>query len=370
MGRGAGDDAERLLRRLRGLPVTPTGGWTDGDRDGDQPDPRRPDLHGADPDPDPDPDPFPVPPADGGRRRGAGRHAGRDEARAPGWRLVGVPPGLAVLLLVGAVVAVVVLGRGGGGEELVVGPAGAEAVASSGATDPDLGGEDPGGAELGGADLGGAGLAGAAEEGAGGGPGDGAAADGAPVGGDPADGAPEGGDPADGAAPVPSVPAAPQEIVVHVDGAVLRPGLVRLPAGARVADAVTAAGGAGEDADTRLVNLARPLADGELVVVPRPGEQVPAPPGPPAAGGPGDGAAGGPAAGSQDAGGTAPGALVDLNRADVAALDALPGIGPALAGRIVAFREEQGPFVSVDDVTSVSGIGPAVLADIRDLVTV
>ncbi len=153
-------------------------------------------------------------------------------------------------------------------------------------------------------------------------------------------------------------------MLVHVDGAVRSPGVVELPAGARVGDAVAAAGGATDEADTRLVNLARPLTDGELVVVPRPGEVVAAPG---VAGSTADGGAPAPGVGS---GTRAPGDLVDLNTADVAALDTLPGIGPVLAERIVTWRTESGPFLGVDDLTSVSGIGPAVMADIRDLVTV
>lgn len=162
------------------------------------------------------------------------------------------------------------------------------------------------------------------------------------------------GDPLGPAGPEPvDVPVPADEVVVHVVGAVAVPGLVRLPEGSRVADAVEAAGGATADADLAAVNLARPLVDGEQVVVPVPG-QVAADP--PAA----DGAGGG-------AGGSG---LVDLNRADVAALDELPGIGPVLAERIVEWREQHGRFTAVEELVEVSGIGPALLARVRDKVTV
>ncbi|MFD4991566.1 ComEA family DNA-binding protein [Cellulosimicrobium cellulans] len=141
-------------------------------------------------------------------------------------------------------------------------------------------------------------------------------------------------------------------VVVHVVGQVAAPGLVTVAADARVADALEAAGGATAEADLAALNLARTVADGEQIVVPRPGEAVPA-------------------AGSAPPGaGTTAGGAVDLNAADAAALDALPGIGPVLAERIVAWREENGPFTAVDELGEVSGIGPAVLADVRDLVRV
>ncbi|UKJ65823.1 helix-hairpin-helix domain-containing protein [Cellulosimicrobium cellulans] len=142
-------------------------------------------------------------------------------------------------------------------------------------------------------------------------------------------------------------------VVVHVVGQVATPGLVTVPADARVADALEAAGGATAEADLAALNLARTVADGEQIVVPRPGEAVPAVD-----------------SGPSPAAGTTAGAAVDLNAADAAALDALPGIGPVLAERIVAWREENGPFTTVDELGEVSGIGPAVLADVRDLVRV
>lgn len=169
--------------------------------------------------------------------------------------------------------------------------------------------------------------------------------------------------PPDAVPPDPAPPIAdPVTLAVHVVGQVNSPGVVRVAAGSRVIDAITAAGGLTTGADSGAVNLARQVVDGEQVYVPAPGEQVPVVAGPPAAlPAPGDGS--GPA--------TAPGgAPIDLNTADAAALDSLPGIGPALAGRIITWREANGGFGAIDDLLEVSGIGPAVLAKIRDLVAV
>ena len=156
-------------------------------------------------------------------------------------------------------------------------------------------------------------------------------------------------------------------ILVHVVGAVRRPGLVRLAAGARLEDAVEAAGGATASAQLDAVNLAGVVSDGEQVRVPRRGETPTAAP----AGAAGSGAADG--TGTEAAGAGSSGASatpVDLNTADVAALDALPGIGPVLAQRIVDRRTQGGPFTSVDQLDEVSGIGPTLLARLRDLVRV
>jgi competence protein ComEA len=139
-------------------------------------------------------------------------------------------------------------------------------------------------------------------------------------------------------------------VVVHVAGAVAAPGVYALDAGARTGDAVTAAGGAAPGAVIDALNLAAPLRDGERVYVPVVGEPVPAPVAPP----PGTVAVG----------------PLDLNRATAAELDALPGVGPATAAAIVAHREANGPFPSVDDLEQVRGIGPAKLDGIRPLVTV
>jgi competence protein ComEA len=144
------------------------------------------------------------------------------------------------------------------------------------------------------------------------------------------------------------------DVVVDVTGAVRRPGLVQLPGGSRVDDALSAAGGATHKADLASVNLARRLVDGEQIVVLRKGQTTTpvGAPGPPAAGSP------------------TPGQPVDLNTATLAQLDGLPGVGPVLAQRILDWRTEHGRFSSVDELTEVSGIGERTLADIRPLVRV
>jgi competence protein ComEA len=167
---------------------------------------------------------------------------------------------------------------------------------------------------------------------------------------------------ADGAAP-PDVPTSvPAHVVVHVAGHVTEPGVVELPAGARVFQAIAEAGGASADADLSAVNLARVLADGEQVYVPAPGEQVPG-----VAGAVGGGTAGG---GAGPGAGTPTGGPVNLNTASTADLDGLPGIGPVLAERILAWRQEHGRFTLVDELSEVEGIGPTLLGRLRDLVTV
>ncbi|ATG54724.1 competence protein ComEA [Brachybacterium ginsengisoli] len=150
------------------------------------------------------------------------------------------------------------------------------------------------------------------------------------------------------------------EIVVHVSGAVAAPGLVRLPPGSRIDDALRAAGGALEDADLSAINLARPLVDGEQIHVPVPGEE------------PRPDAAAAPAQEGAAAGSTGPGdaARIDLNTANAAELEELPGVGPAIAERIVEHRERNGPFTSVEGLLEVSGIGPATLEEIREQATV
>jgi competence protein ComEA len=150
------------------------------------------------------------------------------------------------------------------------------------------------------------------------------------------------------------------ELVVAVAGKVRRPGLVRVPAGARVADAVEAAGGALPGVDVALLNPARRVTDGELILV-----GVAAPAGQPGAAAPPAGP-GGPAAG----GGAVPGAPVNLNTATLAQLDALPGVGPVLAQRILTHREQHGGFRSVGDLRQVEGIGDARYEQLKELVTV
>lgn len=140
--------------------------------------------------------------------------------------------------------------------------------------------------------------------------------------------------------------AAPTPLLVHVSGAVRHPGLVALPAGARVIDAVTAAGGPTGSADQGAINLAARVTDGQQVVVPKRGA-APA------------GAAAAPAA-------SAP---VSLSTATAEQLETLPRIGPALAARILAYRDAHGGFSSVDELGEVGGIGPKTLAGLKDLVT-
>jgi competence protein ComEA len=137
-------------------------------------------------------------------------------------------------------------------------------------------------------------------------------------------------------------------LLVHVVGAVRRPGLYRLRDGARIADAVAKAGGASRRADLALVNLAAPVADGAQVVVPARQPAVAAP------------AAGEPRA--------SPGGPVHLNTATLEQLDALPGVGPTTAQRILDYRQEHGAFASVDELDAVPGIGPARLEQLRDVV--
>lgn len=142
-------------------------------------------------------------------------------------------------------------------------------------------------------------------------------------------------------------------LVVDVAGVVRRPGVYRMPHGARVHDAIRAAGGARRGANLAALNRAAPLVDGQQVLV--------------AAAETAGGPAGSPPAPAATAG-AAP-APVSLNAADAAALDTLPGIGPVTAARIVAEREASGPFASVDDLDRVPGIGPATVEALRDVVT-
>jgi competence protein ComEA len=143
---------------------------------------------------------------------------------------------------------------------------------------------------------------------------------------------------------------ASSQVAVHVAGRVRHPGLVRLPAGSRVQDAITAAGGVTSGADLDAINLARKVSDGEQVRVPGPGD--PAPPPPDAAAGP-----------------ATPSAPLDLNTASVEQLDALPGVGEVTAGRIVAYRSAH-LFTTVDELLEVPGIGQRRFEQLKDLVTV
>lgn len=145
--------------------------------------------------------------------------------------------------------------------------------------------------------------------------------------------------------------AAPQDgepaVIVYVTGAVAAPDVYRLPAEARVKDLVLAAGGLTAEADMQRVNLAARVSDGEHIDVPRLGDAPPA---------------------AADAAAVA-GGLIDINSASAAELDALPGIGPAIAERIVAYRDESGPFESVEALQDVKGVGAALFEQIAPLVT-
>jgi competence protein ComEA len=134
---------------------------------------------------------------------------------------------------------------------------------------------------------------------------------------------------------------------VYVSGWVATPGVVEVEAGSIVADAVEAAGGALDGALLETINLARPLAAGDHVQVPGPGDS-----------------------GVSAPGGQADEGLISPNRADASQLEELPGVGPVLAERIVAHREANGPFQAVEDLLDVPGIGEAKLSAIRDLIVV
>jgi competence protein ComEA len=139
-------------------------------------------------------------------------------------------------------------------------------------------------------------------------------------------------------------------LVVDVAGWVRRPGVYEFPPGARVIDAVDRAGGARPGADLMLLNLAAPLTDGQQILVPKKGQAT------------GSGT-------STVVAGGSPG-LINVNTADATTLESLSGIGEVLAAAIIQYREEHGPFTSVDQLEDVPGIGPATLEDIRDQVTV
>ena len=204
-----------------------------------------------------------------------------------------------------------------------------------------------------------AGAGGGSSAGSGAGSGPGSSAGAGSSGGAVSAGSTVGGDASGGAAGADAGGSAGEPLLVHVLGAVAAPGLYRLDSGARVVDAVAAAGGFTAEAERSSVNLARPEVDGEQLRVLAVGEQAP-----PDAGGADAGGAGG-SAGS--GGAQAP---IDLNRADAAQLDELPRIGPATAARIIAYRDENGPFTAVDDLLEVPGIGAKTLDGLRDLVRV
>ncbi len=159
----------------------------------------------------------------------------------------------------------------------------------------------------------------------------------------------EGGGLDEGSAP--GVGDEPSIVIVHVAGAVEKPGVYELPAGARVHDAVDRAGGTTADAQTSAVNLAAAAVDGQQILIPTE-DQV---------------AAGG--AAPSPAGPAGDGVRVPVNTADAAGLEELPGIGPALAARIIEFRESNGPFQDLADLDAVSGIGPAMMEELDGLVS-
>ncbi|QDL72961.1 ComEA family DNA-binding protein [Streptomyces malaysiensis subsp. malaysiensis] len=155
-------------------------------------------------------------------------------------------------------------------------------------------------------------------------------------------------------------------VVVDVTGKVRRPGLRKLPTGARVADALEAAGGVRPGADLSGLNRARPLVDGEQIVVGAPGSGPP--PGPGAAADPAVGAPTAPNGLNAPAGPGAPGGSISLNSATTEQLDTLPGVGPVLAQHIIDYRTQHGGFRSIDELREVNGIGERRFADLRPLV--
>jgi competence protein ComEA len=179
-----------------------------------------------------------------------------------------------------------------------------------------------------------------------------------------------------GAAPAPGAGA--PDLLVHVAGAVRRPGVYRMAAGARVQDAVTSAGGARREADVHRLNLAAKVADGQQVLIPRRGQRTSAaaqastsaavPTAAGSATASGTTASAPPGAGSARAG--APSTPIDLNSATIEQLETLDGVGPAIAQKIVDWREANGGFRSVDDLAQVAGIGPKKLEAMRPRVGV
>jgi competence protein ComEA len=135
-----------------------------------------------------------------------------------------------------------------------------------------------------------------------------------------------------------------QYLYVHIVGEVASPGMYQLPLGARLVDAVFAAGGLTDQADNSSVNLARELSDGEQVVVYKIGDVA-------------------------ETGGAAPGGLISINRATAEQLEELPGIGPALSARIIAYRDANGGFKAKEDLLNVSGIGDSIFSGFADLIT-
>lgn len=153
-----------------------------------------------------------------------------------------------------------------------------------------------------------------------------------------------------GSAPASASPSPEVVVLVDVAGWVRRPGVYEFTEGARVIDAIDAAGGARSGALLEALNLAAPLTDGTQILVPREGQVGVAP--------------------APVTGGAVAGGLVNVNSAIATELEELPGIGEVIAQRIIDYRTENGPFATVDELLDVSGIGDAILESIRELVTV
>ncbi len=151
--------------------------------------------------------------------------------------------------------------------------------------------------------------------------------------------------------PAEAVTVSPAPLTVYVTGAVEAPGVVRVAAGARVAEAVAAAGGISAEADLIRCNMAAPLRDGQHVHVPALGEEVP------------DSIL-------EGEGGRVQGQVININSATAEELTALPGVGEATAGKIVAYRSEHGPFSSVEEIMEVPGIGQAKFDGFVERITV
>ncbi|MBX3055323.1 MAG: helix-hairpin-helix domain-containing protein [Anaerolineae bacterium] len=153
----------------------------------------------------------------------------------------------------------------------------------------------------------------------------------------------------------------PAPIRIHVNGQVVAPAVYTLPPDSIVQAAVAAAGGFTGQANTAVVNLAQPLADGMQIYVPAVGETVAPPP-----------VVAGPAASDSGTVGmaAATGNLININFATLDQLDTLPGIGPSTAANIIQYRENNGPFASIEAIMDVTGIGPAKFGQIKDLITV
>jgi len=147
-----------------------------------------------------------------------------------------------------------------------------------------------------------------------------------------------------------AAPSAAPDVTVYVCGAVRSPGVVRLPAGARVCDAIELAGGATAAAELAAVNLAAKVVDGQQIVVPERGAA--------------------PAVATGDASAPASGGLVNINTASIAELEELQGVGPATAAAIVDYRTEHGPFTAIEGIMDVPGIGDAKFAAMKDSITV